>query len=284
MYLPDQYLEELRSMTLLQSDLFTTFANLISLIANLCVLLMTAYTLHLTAFSRKMSLVSMGPSFTMFFGESLHLHLKNQSLHAIPVTRVFLLKKIDDRFCSISIAKYEEPLIIDAWHIGKIESGPFTEIVGLEQPDGTSGLSDIHMNAVIGVESGDRIIWVKPYKKAPLWAARSAYKKMDIEILTVSRECYGDQVLSRGVRYAIDILDTDINGQKAVRTIFAMAGADGVIFSGTMGGHNGIEGKYFASANALKQHLCKCYGIAKEDIHVTEIHPLFPNLNDKPTS
>lgn len=261
--------------------IFEELSNLISLIANLCVLVMTAYTLHLTAFSRKISFVSMGSSFQMFFGESLHLHLKNQSLHAIPVTRVFLLKKINGRFCSISIAKYDDPLIIDAWHIGKIETGPFTEIVGLEQPDGLSGLSDIHMNAVIGVESGERIIWVKPYKKAPLRAARNAYKRMDIEILTVSKECYGGQVLSKGVRYAVNLLATDINGQKAVKTVFVIAGTDEGVLSEAIGGYNGVDGRYCVSKDALKQHLCKHFGIKKEEIFVEEIRPLFPDVNDE---
>ena len=88
-------------------------------------------------------------------------------------------------FHIINIADYEQPLIIDAWHIGKIETEPFTHIMGFDEPgEGVEkasedayekpSISTIHMNAVIGVETGNKVIWIKPYKKSPLRTAKRA--------------------------------------------------------------------------------------------------------------
>lgn len=41
------------------------------------------------------------------------------------------------------------------------------------------------MDAVIGVEAGNDLIWVKPYKKAPLRDAKRKYEKHDYQMLTV---------------------------------------------------------------------------------------------------
>ena len=67
--------------------MFAFITNLISLIANLCILFMTAYTLYLTAFTRKLKFVSIGQSFSAFYGDSFSVFLENRSLHAIPVRR-----------------------------------------------------------------------------------------------------------------------------------------------------------------------------------------------------
>lgn len=80
-------------------------------------------------------------------------------------------------FHRISIADYKQPLIIDAWHIGKIETEPFTHIMGFDESEEGAekdsedvyekpSVSTIHMNAVIGLETGNKVIWIKPYKKA----------------------------------------------------------------------------------------------------------------------
>lgn len=259
-------------MAFFQSEFFADISNFISLVANLCVLFMTAYTLYLTAFSRKIGYVSKGNSFNMFFGDTIHFNLKNQSLHSIPVSRVFLLKRIDGMFYNITIAKYDDPLIMDAWHIQKIESEPFTEIADLEKEDGTSGITDIHMDAVIGIDSGDKVIWVKPYKKAPLFAAKRAFRKGKYDHLTVSRYYYDDRVLSKTVKYAIHLKVMDVNGQKRVKTVFMIVGSDGGILSEEIYGYNGVNLQDCVSADKLKQHFCEQFGIANEDIIVCELH------------
>lgn len=38
-------------------------------------------------------------------------------------------------FHRINIADYKQSLIIDAWHIGKIETEPFTHITGFDEPE-----------------------------------------------------------------------------------------------------------------------------------------------------
>ena len=113
---------------------FTFICNFVGLVSNICVLFLTVYTLYLTAFSRKMDFISMGHSMSVFFGESVHFYIKNRSLHSIPITKVFLLKN-GGMFHRINIADYEQPLIIDAWHIGKIETEPFTYITGFDEPE-----------------------------------------------------------------------------------------------------------------------------------------------------
>ena len=252
---------------------FSVFSEVISFISNICVLILTIYTLYLTAFSRRMDYVSMGQSFSPFYGDTIHICIRNCSLHSIPITKVFLFKKINGTFQRIAIAEYDQPLIVEAWHIGKIESEPFTVIEGLndKENESDSGYSGLHMNAVIGIESGDKIIWIKPYKKAPLRKAKIAYRKHEYEILSVFRKCYNDIVLSKSVNYVIDLVCMDINCQKTIKTIFAMTGKENMILSDAICGYNGIENQQCNSANELKQILCRQFGIEENNIMVQTI-------------
>ena len=261
---------------------FTFICNFVGLVSNICVLFLTVYTLYLTAFSRKMDFISMGHSMSAFFGESIHFYIKNRSLHSIPITKVFLLKNMGGMFHRISIADYKQPLIIDAWHIGKIETEPFKHIMGVDEPgEGEEkafedayekpSISTIHMNAVIGVETGNKVIWIKPYKKAPLRMAKRAYKKLNYDILSVSRKCYGDKVLSKSVNFVIHFLSKDLNGQKAVKTVFAIVGEQHILLSDPICGHNGLEGQFGFSAMELEKFLCDSFGIDKRNIRVEQI-------------
>ena len=261
---------------------FTFICNFVGLVSNICVLFLTVYTLYLTAFSRKMDFISVGHSMSAFFGESIHFYIKNRSLHSIPITKVFLLKNMGGMFHRISIADYKQPLIIDAWHIGKIETEPFTHIMGVDEPgEGEEkafedayekpSISTIHMNAVIGVETGNKVIWIKPYKKAPLRMAKRAYKKLNYDILSVSRKCYGDKVLSKSVNFVIHFLSKDLNGQKAVKTVFAIVGEQHILLSDPICGHNGLEGQFGFSAMELEKFLCDSFGIDKRNIRVEQI-------------
>lgn len=261
---------------------FTFICNFVGLVSNICVLFLTVYTLYLTAFSRKMDFISMGHSMSAFFGESIHFYIKNRSLHSIPITKVFLLKNMGGRFHKISIADYKQPLIFDAWHIGKIETKPFTNIMGFDEPEEGAekasedvyekpSISTIHMNAVIGVETGNKVIWMKPYKKAPLRTAKRAYKKLNYDILPVSRKCYDDKILSKSVNYVIYLLSKDLNGQKAVKTVFAIVGEQHILLSDTICGHNGLEGQFGSSAMELEKTICDSFGIDKRNIRVEQI-------------
>lgn len=52
-------------------------------------------------------------------------------------------------------------------------------------------ISKIHMNAVVGVETGNKVIWMQPYKNAPFHAAKCEYKKINYDSLLVLRNCSG---------------------------------------------------------------------------------------------
>ena len=132
-------------------------------------------------------------------------------------------------------------------------------------------VSTIHMNAVIGLETGNKVIWIKPYKKAPLRMAKRAYKQFNYDILPVSRKCCGDKIISKSVNYVIYLLSRDLNGQKAVKTVFAIAGEQHILLSDTICGHNGLEGQFGSSAMELEKAICDSFGIDKRNIRVEQI-------------
>ena len=141
-------------------------SNIISFLANICVLVITVYTLYLTAFCRKLRFITIGFSMTQFFGESMSISIANKSLHAISITEIFIMKKKDGQFYRITIKKFEDPLIINPWQISNIKMDAYTYI--LEESGERFDHSDIHMNSVIGINTGtENMVWLKPYKKAP---------------------------------------------------------------------------------------------------------------------
>lgn len=264
--------------------LFSIICDIVGLVSNICILILTVFTLYLTAFSKRMDFVSMWHSFSAFFGGSFCFYIRNRSLHSIPITKVFLLKRMGGMFHKINVANYDQPLIVDAWHIGKIETEPFTQIEGIneteEESENDSGdretdLTTIHMDAVIGVETGNKIIWIKPYKKAPFRAARKAYKKFNFDVLNVSRTQYNDKVLSKSVNYVINLLGTDLNGQNLVKSIFAIAGEQDVLLSDPICGYNGIDGNFGSSAKELKKYICDRFSINEKNIRVDKIEHIF---------
>lgn len=164
-----------------------SFSEVIGIIADICILVITAFTMYLTVLSRKISLVSMGTSYGTFYGDSIHFLLKNSSLHSIPVVKVFVLKKIKGKFYQIMLEEYgDDPLVIDSWHIKRIDTEPFTTILDWPSED-KRNWSELHKNAVLGVNVGDGIIWVKPYKNTPLKDAKKAYKDFSFLPLSVVR-------------------------------------------------------------------------------------------------
>ncbi len=246
--------------------MFAFITNLISLIANLCILFMTAYTLYLTVFSRKLKFVSIGQSFNAFYGDSFSVFLENRSLHAIPVRRVFLLKKLGGHFCKIDMVSFDDPMIVEARHIAKIETSPFTSIEGLDS------LVQIHMDAVLGVVVGEEILWVKPYKKAPLRAAKRSFRKNNFDILTVSRREYAGKVLAENVQYAIHIRVKGADGESKVHTLFASGSG---MLSEAINGYNAVKPKHCKTAADLRHHLVEVFGVEKKDLAVEEIERIF---------
>ena len=73
----------------------------------------------------------------------------------------FLVKKLDKKYNRIAIADYEEPFILHFGHVCRIESNFFTEIMKFENEE----FDDLQMNALIEIDTGEKLIWIKPYKK-----------------------------------------------------------------------------------------------------------------------
>lgn len=250
-------------------EIYNNISNVISFLANLCVLGITIYTFYLTVFSRKLSFVSMGFSSSLFYGESISISLLNQSLHAIPVTEVFLLKRIEGKFYRISFQKYDNPIIIEPWHICNIEMNQFTHIVG---PTGENiDLVDIHMETMIGVEIGNRhVVWIRPYRHAPYMLAKRAYKRNQYEWLTVSRHIRDGKTLSEAVNYIIYLKTVDVNGNKKWKTIYAIIGKKDGILSEAICGYNSIKIKKCKNEKDLKKQICSQLEISEDSVYVVK--------------
>ena len=113
--------------------MFQYVIDVVSLVANICVLSITAYTFYLTTMSTKLKFVSMGFSFDIFNGDTISISLENTSLHAISISSVFIIKKMEDGdFHQINIFSYDDPLVIQARHVERIITEPYTYIMGLD--------------------------------------------------------------------------------------------------------------------------------------------------------
>ncbi len=167
------------------SEGFSVFASVFGLLGDLALLGLTIYTLHLTAFSRKLEWVSNWFNGSSFFGNRIDVILMNKTLHAIPIQSLFVLKKHGEHFYYICLGKYDDPLIIESWRVLRIASEPFTNIISWDGEELEP--YDVTDDAVIGVEAGNKTIWVKPYRKAPLKEAKKAYREHRFSILTVNR-------------------------------------------------------------------------------------------------
>lgn len=258
------------------SDKFSAFATLCGLIGDAATLFLTIYTLHITAFSRKLKLVTITHHLSNFWGEGMTFTLMNKSLHAIPVQKVFVLKRSRGRFYYVGIKDYKNPIAIDSWNMKNIEMDPFTSIT--RWPDKTKdGFNDYHSiteDSVIGVRIGDKITWVKPVHKSPLRAAKKAYKEDNIIQTTVSRTVLSGHCLSKAVDCEIRIVMQDLNGQKYTKDIFGISTANGgksLLLSDYLFGHNGIEGAGH-TAESITDRLSEAFNIKRENISVRMIN------------
>lgn len=162
------------------TEILSTFSDVISFLANICVLGITVYTLYLTAFCKKLSFVSSGVKKTSFYGDTLFINLSNKSLHAIPITEVFIMKKIDQVFYKISFGRYDDPILIEPWNIRRIETEPFTR--ALSNLDQDIELFEMSHDIMVAVKIGQELIWIKPSKNAPCKLAKKAYKDRKFDI------------------------------------------------------------------------------------------------------
>lgn len=251
------------------SDNFSAFSTVFGLLGDAAVLILTVYTLHITAFSRRLNLVS--PSFqgSAFYGETIALTLMNKSLHALPVQAVFVMKKHRGKFYYINLSDYSNPVSIDSWSVKKIESEPFTKIENWEE-DTIPNYHEIIKDAVIGIQSGNSVIWVKPYRKAPLREAKRAYKKQNYCHLTVYRKVVDGKVISDSVDCVVYVRMKDINGQVCLKKVYGKTGCNGgndLALSEALCGYNAISGAG-NSAESIKKTICEALEIDERDITV----------------
>lgn len=259
-------------MNFLTSESFGIFATLFGLLGDAAVLVLTLYTLHITAFSKKLELVSPSFGFSMFEGERMSLTFMNKSLHAIPIQKVFILKKGDDgEFQYLSFAEYENPIVVESWSMKRANMEPFTKICNWNvSGDEKLDPHDFIQNAVIGVKAGKDLIWVKPYKKAPLREAKRKYKKHDYQMLTVERKNIDGKNCSEAVDCLIYVRLKDMNGQYTLLRNFGITGFDGgksVCLSDSILGYNALPcpGR---DAEEIVTTIHEVLGIDKEDIQV----------------
>lgn len=222
------------------SDEFSALATFVSLLGDVAILILTVYTFHLTAVSRKLELVSPSFSSSTFFGEVIGLSIMNKSLHAIPIQSVFIMKRLGKNdFGYITIASYNDPLTIDSWTIIKIESEPFSSIWGYE-----GSIDNLMQDAVVGVTYAHKTLWLRPYKKAPLWSSKRAYRKRAYQVMTVARKTIAGNTLSERVNCLIQLRIKDINGQIVSRTIYGITHFDNgkaVLLSEKINGYTSLD-------------------------------------------
>ncbi len=66
-------------------------------------------------------------------------------------------------------------------------------------------------------------------------------------------------------------MSKDLNGQKTVKTVFAIVDEQHILLSDTICGHNGLEGQFGSSAMELEKAICDSFGIDKRNIRVEQI-------------
>lgn len=154
--------------------------------------------------------------------------------------------------------------------ISNIKMDAYTYI--LEESGERFDHSDIHMNSVIGINTGtENMVWLKPYKKAPRMQAERAYKKRDYKEFVVIRKSYGDKTLSESVKYVISLKNTDINGNMSWETIFAIPLEKSILLNKTICGYNAINYSGKTSCGKLKKIICKQFGIDSDAIFIEKI-------------
>lgn len=261
---------------LLLSDGFSAFVSVFSLVGDAAVLVLAIYTLHITAISRKIEFISPSFSSSLFDGDQISVTLMNKSLHTIPIQEVIILKRVNAErkdkgvFWFLKLTEYENPIPLGGWDIKRVKMDRFTEIHNWSTDEILSDYTELFQDAVIGIKSGKKLIWIKPYKKAPLRAAKHAYKNGNYQILSVTKRILDGKVASKAVDCLICIKTKDENGQIILRRLFGITGFnDGksVCLNESIFGYNVLScpGN---SAEEIIQTIHDSFGIAKEDIWV----------------
>lgn len=254
------------------------FMTVFSLLADVAVLFLTVYTFYLTAISKRVEFIS--PTFggSTFEGNRMSLTFMNKTLHAVPVTRVFLLRENDEgRFQYLSVVDYDPPVAMDSWRLMKVETKPYADICDLngDKPQMLRA-DDVFKKSVICIEAGRQYIWIKSYKNAPLRKAKRAYQNHDFDILTMQHRIYDGVYVSQAVDRMITIRMKDMNGQLFLKRSFAITGFDGgkaVLLNEPIMGYMALSfpGN---SVEEIAEEIHRDLGIPMEDIGVQMLDDL----------
>lgn len=254
---------------------FTAFATVAGLLGDIAAVSFAGYGLYLTAFSKKLQYVSISGHMSKFFGSVLALSLQNGTLHAIPIQSVFLMTKYGGNLYYIDFVKFSEPIIIESWSVKRIETKPFTYMDSLRDHDWQSNINELIKDSVIGVKTGNDILWIKQTKNAPVKEAKEAYKEGRYQILAVHTREINNKVISQAVDCVIYLKMKDINGQFILKSIFGITGwnGNGVLLSEAICGYNALAGAGNTS-ESISKFIQTQLGITKENIYVEMIDRL----------
>lgn len=134
-------------------EAFEIVVGIIGIIANVCILFLTGLTVYFTMFSKKIVVASRGFSDSMFEGRTIELTIENKTLRTIPISGIYFLYKIDDKWLSASLFNFDSPTLIGSKEIRKIKTKPFTSISNIKD------YSDFVQKSIIVAMSGNDYIW-----------------------------------------------------------------------------------------------------------------------------
>lgn len=189
------------------------------------------------------------------------------------------MKRCNSQFMNIQLDKYDPPLSIESWKIGKLDTHSFTSILGwpVTDTDGSPDYDALMQDSVLGIKAGKSVIWIKPYKNVPLHSAKRAYKKRNFGIMSVYRQCYNNEILSPSVDCEVNICLKDINGQNVLKSALGISTADG---GDTLLLNNPILGYgYIKNAGHTEDSIKKClvhtFNVSEDRINVSMISDPF---------
>ena len=210
--------------------------NIINLIVDSLVLIIAFLTLYFTVFSQKLVIAKVITIYDKFHGDTFCLLIKNKSLHSIPILGIFVIKETNKQLKYVELDHFDEPIIVNPWHISKVNIRPIREIESLDN------VNEVMDKSVIGIDSGDSIIWIKnrecTINKKEL---KETYSKYYEHRLTVYRNKYNSQYLSNNVNYAITYVYKDINDNFSIKTILLIVNKDCGLLSEAIFGRRTIE-------------------------------------------
>ena len=114
-------------------EVFEIIVDIVGIIANLCVLFLTGMTVYFTMFSKKIVVASRGFSDSIFDGMTIELTIENKTLRTVPISEIYFLFKINEKWFSASLFKFDSPTLIGSTEIRKIKTEVFIPFAPLSQ-------------------------------------------------------------------------------------------------------------------------------------------------------